>query len=92
MSERRNPLRNLLNRLVWDRSLNSSDYTIYFKSRGSPSGIDAVKGNELEKVYLRGFEARVGGKVKYIPFHRVTEVRNETTGEILYRARSRRAA
>jgi uncharacterized protein (UPF0248 family) len=92
MSERRNPLRNLLNRLVWDRSLNPGDYAIYFESRGTTSGFEVVKGDELEKVYLRGFEARMGGKVKYIPFHRVFEVRNETTGEILYRARNRRVA
>lgn len=86
MSERRNPLRNLLNRLMWDRSLNPGEYVIYFESRGATSGFEVVKGDELEKVYLRGFEARMGGKVKYIPFHRVLEVRNEATGEVLYRS------
>jgi len=38
-------------------------------------------------VYLRGFEAKVGGRVLYVPFHRVVEVRNEATGEVLYRVR-----
>ncbi len=87
---RRNPLRNLLLRLVWDRGLNPRDYVISFESRGAPSGVEAIRGDALEKVYLRGFEARVGGSARYVPFHRVIEVRNEATGEVLYR--SRRAA
>jgi len=84
---RRNPLRNLLVRLVWDRSLNPGDYVISFRSRGAPSGVETVRGDALEKVYLRGFEAKVGGRVLYVPFHRVVEVRNEATGEVLYRVR-----
>lgn len=84
---RRNPLRNLLIRLVWDSGLNPGDYVISFRSRGAPGGVEAVRGDALEKVYLRGFEARVGGRVRYIPFHRVVEVRNEATGEVLYSSR-----
>lgn len=84
-AERRNPLRNLINRLVWDRSIGAESYTIYYRSRGAPHGVEAVRGSDVEKVYLRGFEARVGGRLRYIPFHRVLEVRNEATGEVVYR-------
>ena len=85
MPERSNPLRNFLSRLKWDASINPEEYLVTFVSRGAPGGVEAVRGSSIERVYLRGFEAREGGKVRYIPFHRVVEVRNTVTGSVVYK-------
>lgn len=84
MSERSNPLRNFLCRLRWDESLNPEEYLIIFVSRGAPGDVEAVRGSSVERVYLRGFEVREGDKVKYIPFHRIVEIRNSATGKVVY--------
>lgn len=85
MSSRANPLRNLLLKLQWSPNVNADDYAISFTSRGSRSGVETVRGSAIERVYLRGFEVRVGEKVIYVPFHRVVMVENQATGEIIYR-------
>ena len=85
---RGNPLRNLLIRFIWDPGINARDYSIVFRSRGAEGGVEVVKASNIVKVYLRGFEVRTELGVKYIPFHRVLLVRNEATGELLYRSRS----
>lgn len=85
-----NPLRNLLNRLIWDSRIKSGDYRIYYISRGARHDVDSVRGNKVVKVYSRGFEITAGGKIKYIPFHRVILVKNEVTGEIIYKKRTSR--
>lgn len=84
---RGNPLRNLLIRMLMDPNLRAGDYTISYTSRGSERNRDEVRGSDLVKVYLRGFEVSHNGKITYIPFHRVLEVKNEVTGEILYNRR-----
>ncbi len=84
---RGNPLRNLLIRMLMDPNFRAGDYTISYTSRGSEGDRDEVRGSELVKVYLRGFEVNRSGKITYIPFHRVLEVKNEVTGEVLYNRR-----
>ncbi|MEM1509398.1 MAG: hypothetical protein QXY49_01965 [Thermofilaceae archaeon] len=68
-------------------NLRAGDYRISYTSRGSERDRDEVRGSDLVKVYLRGFEVNYNGKITYIPFHRVLEVKNEVTGEILYSRR-----
>jgi len=83
-SERSNPLRNLLIRLVWDPRARPDDFVIVFASRGAPEGVESVRGSSIERVYLRGFEVREGAGRRYIPFHRVVLVKNVSTGEVVY--------
>ncbi len=89
MSSRSNPLRNLLSRLRWDPGVRAGDYVITFVSRGAPGGVEVVRGSSIERVYLRGFEVREGSRLRYIPFHRVLEVKNEVTGEVVYKRGAR---
>lgn len=77
-------MRNFLVRLIWDPSIQKSDYMIYFKSRGVPGNVEAVKGDSVKRVYLRGFEAESENRVLYIPFHRIVMIRNSATGEVVY--------
>lgn len=79
--------RSVLNKLLWDSRVNRGDYEIVYESRGAPSGVERVSALFLSKVFSRGFEYEVGGRRKYIPFHRIVEIRNVKTGEVLYRSR-----
>jgi len=83
---RQNPLRNLLNRLVWDANLLPDDYVIVYISRGAPGDLEEVRGSAIVKVWARGFEIKAGNKTKYIPFHRIVEIKNIKTGEVLFRS------
>jgi len=82
---RANPLRNLLLGLRWNPNINADDFVISFTSRGSCCGVETVRGSAVEKVYLRGFEVRLGAKLVYVPFHRVVMVKNLATGETVYK-------
>ena len=87
MGVRSNPLRNLLIRLLWDPGIDAGDYVIAYRSRGAEGGFEVVRGSDIVKVYLRGFEVRSRRGVKYIPFHRILYIKNESTGKYLYRSR-----
>lgn len=81
---RSNPLRNLLNRLIWDKRLSPESYEIVFRSRGAEGDMETISASQIVKVYQRGFEADIGGKRIYVPFHRIIKVKNKFTGEELY--------
>ncbi len=81
--------RSVLNRLLWDSRVNRGDYEIVYESRGAPGGVERVSASFLLKVFSRGFEYEARGGRKYIPFHRIVEIRNVKTGEVLYRSRRR---
>ncbi len=81
--------RSILNKLLWDSRVNRGDYEIVYESRGAPGEVERVSARFLLKVFSRGFEYEAGGGRKYIPFHRIIEIRNIRTGEVLYRSRRR---
>lgn len=78
-------MRNFLVKLIWDPNIQKGDYIIYFISRGAPGNIESVRGNSVKHVYLRGFEAESENRVLYIPFHRIVLIKNDATGEIVYK-------
>jgi len=71
---KRNPLRELLNRVLWSGE-DREDYEICFTSRGELNDVKCINGIELTSVSKYGFEFNVKGGVSYVPFHRVREVR-----------------
>jgi len=79
--------RSILNKLLWDSRIDRRDYEIVYESRGAPEGVERVSALFLSKVFSRGFEYEVEGKRKYIPFHRILEIRNVRTGEVVYKSR-----
>lgn len=81
---RGNPLRNFMLSLIWNPNVKAGDYVIHFLSRGAPGGTEAVRGDAIRKVYLRGFDAWSGGRVIYVPFHRVLRVENTVMDAIVY--------
>jgi|Deesub1362B_J571_1020462.scaffolds.fasta_scaffold05361_2 uncharacterized protein (UPF0248 family) len=45
---RKNPLRELLNRFMWDPSMDIADLEIHYLSRGSPAGYGIIRGEEIK--------------------------------------------
>mgnify|MGYP000144322031 CR=1 FL=1 len=78
-------IRDFLNKLMWDPREKPEEYTITYVSRGSPGDRASVNCSEIIKVYHRGFEFKSkNGRVTYIPFHRIVEIRRR--GEIVFKS------
>ena len=80
----RNPLRDLLSRLLWDPKMDKGDYEIAYLSRGVEGGVERVSCRKLVKVTKDFFVYIKGGEEKYIPLHRVIEVVDKRRGKIVY--------
>jgi len=79
-----NPLRNLLNRLLWNRNIDPKDYIITFRSRGSRGDMESLKGSSIIKVTRDFVVFFTRDGVKYIPMHRIISIRNKRTGALEY--------
>jgi len=84
---KRNPLRALLNKIIWDSRFNPEEYEVIYVSRGALGDVEKISADKIIKVWSRGFDAAVSGKTRYIPFHRIVEIKNTKTGEVLFRSR-----
>ncbi len=81
----KNPLRNFLTRLIWDKKLRAKEFKIVFISRGSPGDIEVISSKQIVSVGKTGFEYITSrGERKYIPFHRIREIREEDTGKKVF--------
>ncbi len=81
-----NPLRDLLNKILWDPSIDPSEIIVYYVSRGAPGDKEEFYGTQILKVWSRGVDVNIRGKRKYIPFHRIIEVKNVKNGKILFKS------
>ena len=82
------PLKNILNRLRWDSSEKAEEYVITFRHRGAPGDVRHVKASEIEKLGKSYFTlTSESGEEVTIPFHRILEVRNTETHEVIWKSR-----
>lgn len=83
-----NPLKEVFNRLLWDLRGNLADYEIVFIHRGAPNDrlrISAKQVSEVGKSWFRYASGTEGENM--IPFHRIIEIRNNVTGEVVWHSR-----
>jgi len=79
-------IRNFLNGLIWNPNINPGEYIIKYVSRGAIGDAETVTGDKILTVYHRGFDVKSDfGKSKYIPFHRIIEIR-KTDGTLIFRS------
>ncbi len=71
----KNPMRNFFQRVLWDESVDKRCIVVEFASRGSNTGVEAFTGEDVVKVTRDGLLVATGGKAKFIPFHRIIEIR-----------------
>jgi uncharacterized protein len=82
------PLKNILNGLRWDRSEDLENYMITYRHRGAPDDRKQVKGSAILKLGKSYFTIpSESGDDVTIPFHRIIEIRNITTNELIWKSR-----
>ncbi len=82
------PLKNILNKLRWDTAEKADDYLITYRHRGAPDDSKTVEASAilgLGKSYFT-LASEPEDEVT-IPFHRVLEVRNKATRELIWKSR-----
>lgn len=77
-------MRQIFNRLKWT---GARGY-FWYVSRGGAGGEEMCSTDEVVEVGANGVVVRTHGGEKYIPFHRIVEIRLET-GEVLLHRRRR---
>ncbi|MGC8850034.1 MAG: DUF504 domain-containing protein [Candidatus Bathyarchaeia archaeon] len=84
---RSHPLRTLMNRLKWTGK-DLSRFTIRYIHRGASGDTREINLSMVAKIGKGWFEI-LGEEDSPIPFHRVLEVVDSSTGEILWKSRRR---
>jgi len=81
-------LRDVLNRIRWDPQNDNNVYQITYIHRGDVGDRRTILFSDIQEIHSSWFsyESPDSGETT-IPFHRVTEVRNQKSGEILWKKR-----
>jgi uncharacterized protein (UPF0248 family) len=86
------PLKNVLNRLRWDKKENSEDYVITYRHRGAPGDVKQVNASKIRTLGKSYFtiQEESAAEESVIPFHRILEIRNTKLDSILWVTRKAR--
>jgi len=80
------PLKNILNKVFWDKRENPDDYALSFIHRGASGDLKTIPLAKIREIGNSWFA--YGDNVENettIPFHRVTLVKNTRSGNVLWR-------
>lgn len=81
----KNPMRNFFARVLWDPQVDKESVLVRFSSRGAPGGYEEFKGSDITSVGRDGLLVAVGSREKYIPFHRILEIRyRDKEGKLIF--------
>lgn len=80
-------IRAILNRLIWHPREDPSKYEIIFIHRGAPGNLKSIPVWCVIKINPQSFEYNLGGECARIPFHRIVEIRNVESGDVIWRSR-----
>lgn len=82
-------IRNILNKLKWDPKENIEHYELSFVHRGVPRDVKIIPCDIITGVEASWFiyKNQVNGET-LIPFHRVIEIKNIMTGQIVWKKRT----
>jgi uncharacterized protein (UPF0248 family) len=85
-------LRDVLNRIRWDPRSDSSVYQITYIHRGDVGDKRTILFSDIQEIHSSWFlyESSDSGEIT-IPLHRVIEVRNQKSGEIIWRKRGKQS-
>jgi len=86
------PLKNIFNKLSWDRREKTENYIIYYTHRGAPNDTRAIKASEVTKVGSSWFTcATAESDETLIPFHRVQRIVDIRSGQPIWVSRSKKS-
>ena len=74
-------IRDILNKLKWTNQLDK--YELVYISRGEPGNIHVVDLSTITEIRRDGFKYIENEVEKYIPYHRVIEIRSKDGKEVL---------
>lgn len=83
------PLKNILNRLRWDKAENPENYVITYRHRGAPDDVKRMKASKIRNLGKSYFTISENseGEESVIPFHRILEIRNTADDSIIWVSR-----
>ena len=84
------PLKNIFNKIFWDKRIDRRDYTVTFIHRGAPSDEKTIAASLIIQVGSSWFTYEDHSEETIIPMHRVITVENTKTGSVLWRKRTLR--
>jgi len=79
-------LRDALNKILWDKRQNPTEYEVTFIHRGAPSDTRTIRFSSIVIIGSSWFVYCDGEEV-LIPYHRVLAVRNARTGVTIWSKR-----
>jgi uncharacterized protein (UPF0248 family) len=85
------PLKNILNRLRWDKQERPENYLITYRHRGTPNDVKRVLASRivtLGKSYFTTQETTTNEET-IIPFHRILEIRNTVNDKVIWVSRKK---
>lgn len=77
-------IRTLLNKIKWDSQLKENNYLVTYIHRGIPGNRKIIESKQIRNVSQSFFSYEDNGNITYIPFHRIIEIKNKETNEIIY--------
>lgn len=80
-------LREVLNKIFWDKRLNVEDYVLTFIHRGIENNKKTIPCKSIIRVGKSWFIYRNIKNMEevFIPYHRVLEIKNVKTGKVLWK-------
>lgn len=85
------PLKNIFNKMVWDKREHADNFVVYFTHRGVPGDTRKINASIITKVGASWFTyADAQSDETLIPFHRVKRIVNIQTGESVWTKRQRK--
>jgi hypothetical protein len=82
------PLKNILNRILWNEKERHEVYIITYVHRGAPDDSRKIPFTAIKKIGKSWFSLMISGEEVQIPFHRIITVENTQTGKLLWQKRS----
>jgi len=85
------PLKNILNRILWDPTQDPARYQITYRHRGAPGDMKQVLASKIVHTGKSYFTLQeiTSQEEAAIPFHRILEIRNLDDGTVVWKARRR---
>jgi len=85
------PLKNILNRVRWDKQEHPENYLITYRHRGAPDDVKRIRASSVMRLGKSYFTLQDAGSddETVIPFHRILEVRNTSDDSVIWVSRKK---
>src|SRR4030042_3103073 len=78
------PLKNIFNKIFWDKRANIEDFEITYIHRGAPKDQKTIAASLITQVGKSWFVYKDKSNKNQIPMHRIITIKNIKTGDFLW--------